>query len=62
MLDLVPVINAPIVVNDRGDAGGRLSLVAAIARAAPTRYDVVIDMQGLLKSAVIARRVGRARA
>src|SRR4051794_24354167 len=61
ILDLVPVINRRIVVNDRGDSGGGLSLRAAIGDLRRTRYDVAIDMQGLLKSAAIARWSGARR-
>ena len=50
-------------INDRGDARGGASLIgrdrASCARA---RYDVAIDLQGLIKSAVLARASGaRAR-
>ncbi|HUR33802.1 MAG TPA: glycosyltransferase family 9 protein [Vicinamibacterales bacterium] len=61
MLDLVPVIDHTLVVNDRGDASGGVSPGAAILAARRVRYDVAIDMQGLLKSAVIARLSGATR-
>ena len=61
ILDLVPVLNERIVVNDRGGAAGGLSLPAAIAQLRRARYDVAIDMQGLLKSAMIARLSGARR-
>ncbi|MFO7693646.1 MAG: glycosyltransferase family 9 protein [Vicinamibacterales bacterium] len=52
-LDLVPVINRRIIL---GGAGGPLvPVVRALRRA---RYDLAIDFQGLLKSAVIARLAG----
>jgi heptosyltransferase-1 len=58
MLELVPAIDQRLVVNDRGDAGGGLSLVQAIRAARRTAYDVTIDLQGLIKSAAIARATG----
>ena len=61
ILDLVPVLSSRIVVNDRGGAGGGLSLPAAIAQLRRARYDAAIDMQGLLKSAMIARLSGARR-
>jgi len=61
LLDLVPVLTRRIVVNDRGEARGGLSLTAAIRELRRTRYDVAIDLQGLLKSAAIARLSGARR-
>jgi heptosyltransferase I len=61
ILDLVPVLSACIVVNDRDEANGGVSMWAAIGELRRTRYDVAIDMQGLLKSAVIARLSGARR-
>jgi heptosyltransferase I len=61
MLDLVPVIDRRLVVRDRGDAEGGTSLVAAIRGLRRTRYDATIDLQGLIKSAVIARASGAPR-
>jgi heptosyltransferase I len=61
ILDLVSVLNRRIVVNDRGDASGGVSLWGAIREIRRSRYDVAIDMQGLLKSAVIARMSGAPR-
>jgi lipopolysaccharide heptosyltransferase I len=57
MLDLVPIIDRRLVIN--GDGGG--SLIRAIRDLRRSRYDVAIDLQGLLKSAVIARSVGARR-
>ncbi len=51
ILDLVPVINRRLVANDR-----RLAMMLRELRRA--RYDVAIDLQGLLKSALIARWSG----
>jgi heptosyltransferase I len=61
ILDLVPVLSRRVVVNDRGDARGGLSLRAAIAELRRAKYDVAIDMQGLVKSAAIARLSGARR-
>jgi lipopolysaccharide heptosyltransferase I len=58
ILDLVPVIDRRIVVHDRGDAGGGLSIPRAIGELRRAGYDTAIDLQGLIKSAVIARASG----
>ena len=65
ILDLVPVIDRRLVVNDRVDriAGERPEMgrrcSSAIRELRRARYDVAIDLQGLLKSAVLARASGR---
>ncbi len=61
LLDLVPVLDNRIVVNDRRGGADGLSLRAAIALLRRTHYDVAIDLQGLLKSAAIARLSGARR-
>ena len=61
LLDLVPVIDRRLVIKDRGDAGGGTSLIAAIRELRRSRYDVAFDLQGLLKSAVLARLSGAQR-
>ena len=64
ILDLVPVIDRKLVVNDRpGAAGGTsgTSLFGAIRELRRNRYDVALDLQGLIKSAVIARSSGADR-
>jgi heptosyltransferase I len=72
ILDLVPVIDRRLVINDRpkavadsargdADADGSTSLLQAIAELRRARYDVAIDLQGLMKSAVLARASGAAR-
>ena len=61
ILDLVPVIDRRLVINDRGDASGGTTLWAAIRELRRQRYDVAIDLQGLIKSAVLARSSGAAR-
>ena len=57
ILDLVPVIDRRIVVSDRPGGGGQ-SLWSSLAEIRRARYDVAIDLQGLLKSALIARLSG----
>jgi lipopolysaccharide heptosyltransferase I len=61
ILDLVPVIDRRLVINDRGDASGGTSLLSAIGELRRARYDVAIDLQGLLKSALLARSSGAPR-
>jgi lipopolysaccharide heptosyltransferase I len=61
ILDLVPVIDRRLVVNDRGDANGGSSLLSAIRELRTAHYDVAIDLQGLIKSALLARASGAPR-
>lgn len=61
ILDLVPALSGRIAINDRGHAAGGLSLLAAIRELRRTAYDVTIDLQGLIKSALIARASGATR-
>lgn len=61
ILQLVPVLDHLIVVNDRGDAAGGHSLVAAMRELRRGRYDAAIDLQGLIKSALLARSSGARR-
>ena len=66
LLDLVPVIDRRLVINDRpSHAGGRQadgsSLWQAIRLLRRASYDVAIDLQGLLKSAVLSRASGARR-
>ncbi len=58
ILDLVPVLDERIALDDRSDSGGGLSTWAAVRALRRARYDVAIDMQGLLKSAVLSRASG----
>lgn len=61
MLDLVPVIDRRLVINDRSEASGGTSLGQAIGELRRAHYDVAIDMQGLIKSAILARLSGAPR-
>src|SRR6185436_10692821 len=83
ILDLVPVIDRRLVINDRpstlrepqgrpeqsrGATGsgravttGGASMLTAIRELRQTRYDVAIDLQGLIKSALLARASGAPR-
>ena len=67
ILDLVPVIDRRLVVSDRPAPGSGpsdpkgTSLLAAIRELRSSRYDVAIDLQGLIKSAVLARASGAPR-
>jgi len=57
LLDLVPVIDRRIAVKTSG-AGSVIEIVRELRKGA---YDVAIDLQGLLKSAVLARLSGARR-
>jgi lipopolysaccharide heptosyltransferase I len=59
ILELVPVIDRRLVVKDRPGSGP--SLLGAIRELRRTRYDIALDLQGLIKSAVIARSSGAGR-
>jgi heptosyltransferase I len=64
LLDLVPVIDRRLVVNDRAavrSAPGGASLWEAVRELRRARYDAAIDLQGLLKSAVLSRASGAGR-
>jgi heptosyltransferase I len=61
ILDLVPVIDRRLVINDRNDASGGTSLLGAIGELRAGRYDVALDLQGLIKSAALARASGARR-
>jgi heptosyltransferase I len=54
ILDLVPVIDRRLVMNDA-------RMVAAIRELRGNPYDVAIDLQGLIKSAALARASGAPR-
>ena len=61
ILDLVPIVDRRLVINDRGGADGGTSFITAIRELRRARYDVAFDLQGLLKSAVLARLSGANR-
>ena len=56
LLDLVPIIDRPLAI-----ATSAGSVVASIGDLRRHRYDVALDLQGLLKSAVLARASGASR-
>jgi heptosyltransferase I len=57
LLDLVPVIDRSIAINT-SSASSLISVITDLRRA---RYDAALDLQGLVKSAVLARLSGAAR-
>jgi heptosyltransferase-1 len=61
IVDLVTVVDRRLVISDRSDASGGMPLLRAVVELRRGRYDVVIDLQGLLKSAVLARSTGAPR-
>jgi heptosyltransferase I len=63
ILDLVPIIDRRLVVDSspRRSEGLGLGVLAAIRELRRARYDVAIDLQGLLKSAILARSAGAGR-
>lgn len=75
ILDLVPVIDRRLVINDRPGRPGTgvrtvrgdlsptttTSMLSAIGELRRAHYDVALDLQGLLKSAVLARMSGATR-
>jgi len=58
LLDLVPVIDRRIIVPDRPLGLGAIGVIPELRRG---RYDIALDLQGLLKSASLARSSGAAR-
>jgi heptosyltransferase I len=75
ILDLVPVIDRRLVISDRLSASqsragsddppasteGAASLIGAIRQLRKAHYDVAVDLQGLIKSALLARAAGAPR-
>jgi lipopolysaccharide heptosyltransferase I len=61
ILDLVPVVDRRLVINDRSAAESGTGVLAAIRELRRSKYDVALDLQGLLKSAFFARSSGAAR-
>jgi lipopolysaccharide heptosyltransferase I len=60
ILDLVPVIDRRLVIKDRGHRAGS-RMWSAIRELREIGYDVAFDLQGLAKSAVLARLSGAPR-
>jgi lipopolysaccharide heptosyltransferase I len=58
ILNLVPILSRRIAVNPRGSRAALLRVIGDLRR---TRYDAVLDLQGLIKSAVLARAAGGKR-
>jgi heptosyltransferase-1 len=58
VLDLVPAIDRRLSIKDRSGAGGGASFWSAIRGLRRVRYDVAFDLQGLIKSGIIARLSG----
>lgn len=58
VLDLVPCVTTRLAM---APGEGAMSFTRAVARMRDTRYDVVLDLQGLLKSAALARASGAPR-
>jgi heptosyltransferase-1 len=61
VLELVPAIDRRIAVTDRAGTGRGATWLSAIRDLRRRRYDLAIDLQGLLKSAIVARLSGAAR-
>ena len=61
ILDLVPIIDRRLVINDRGEGAGGTTFLTTVKELRRNRYDVAIDLQGLLKSALLARSSGAPR-
>src|SRR4029450_1565224 len=57
----VPVIDRRLVINDRGGSSGGTTLLHAIRELRANPYDVAIDLQGLIKSALLSRASGAPR-
>ena len=63
LLGLVESVDTVIPIDPRalGRPGERAAMLRTIGDARRTRYDAVIDLQGLLKSALLSRAAGGAR-
>jgi lipopolysaccharide heptosyltransferase I len=61
ILQLVPVLDRCVAIKDRPGAAGGLPIAAAIRELRRSGYDVVFDLQGLTKSAILARLSGSKR-
>ena len=58
ILDFVPVIDRRLAISDRGGAIRGAPLLGAVRELRRNRYDVAIDLQGLIKSALLSRASG----
>ena len=58
ILDLVPIIDRRLVIDGGRRSASGLTILAAVGELRRARYDVAIDLQGLIKSAVLARSSG----
>jgi lipopolysaccharide heptosyltransferase I len=61
LLGLVEGLDGRIAIDTRAILGGPHGVIGTIGRLRRARYDAVLDMQGLLKSAVVARLAGASR-
>lgn len=61
ILDLVPVIDRRLVINDRGGTSDGTSLLESVRELRSNHYDVALDLQGLIKSAMLTRASGARR-
>jgi lipopolysaccharide heptosyltransferase I len=61
ILGLLTVVDKVLAVRDRRDAGKGATIGAAIAQMRTTGYDCALDLQGLVKSALLARASGSER-
>jgi lipopolysaccharide heptosyltransferase I len=61
IVNLVPILDRVIVMRDRPAAPDGLSIPAALGELRRSRYDVAFDLQGLAKSALLARLSGARR-
>jgi len=61
ILDLVPAIDHALAIEDRGGNNGGAPFFAAIRGIREAKYDAALDLQGLIKSALIARLSGAKR-
>ncbi len=61
ILDLVTVVDRVIAVRDRRDASAGSSIPAVIGGLRRSKYEVALDLQGLVKSAMFARSSGARR-
>lgn len=61
LLDHVESLDRRIALDPRSMFGGASGLMSRLRELRQARYDVVIDLQGLLKSAILARAVNAGR-